>query len=70
MLDGDKNKIQTEEEKEFDYCCKLYKEKFGKRAYIAMPGGTRKQTIDAIKVCLEKMKIYQINYYILILKKI
>lgn len=54
MSDVDKKHIKTEEEKEFDYYCGLYKEKFGKRAYIAMPGGTMKQTIEAIKVCLEK----------------
>lgn len=44
----------TEEEKEFEKYCKLYEEKFGKHAYIAEPSGTREQTINAIKTCLEK----------------
>lgn len=54
IIDEEKDYIQTEEEKEFDYYCKLYEEKFGKHAYIAEPSGTRKETIDAIKTCLEK----------------
>ena len=33
---------------------KLYKEKFGKNAYVAEPGGTKEKTIDAIKECIEK----------------
>ena len=33
----------TEEDKEFQYYCTLYKEKFGKHAYIAPPSGTRKK---------------------------
>ena len=44
----------TAEEKEFENYCKLYEERFGKRAYIAEPSGTREQTINAIKICLEK----------------
>lgn len=44
----------TEEDKEFQYYCTLYKEKFGKHAYIAAPSGTREKTIEAIKICLEK----------------
>ncbi len=39
---------------EFEKYCKLYEEKFGKRAYIAEPSGTKEQTINAIKICLEK----------------
>lgn len=46
----------SEEEKEFEKYCKLYEERFGKRAYIAEPSGTRQKTIDAIKKCLEKDK--------------
>lgn len=51
------NKIIDEEinkDSEFEKYCELYKEKFGKRAYIAQPNGTKKQTIEAIKICLEK----------------
>lgn len=44
----------NDEEKEFEKYCKLYEEKFGKRAYVAEPNGTKKQTIEAIKICLEK----------------
>lgn len=44
----------SDEEKDFEKYCKLYEERFGKRAYIAEPSGTRKQTINAIKICLEK----------------
>lgn len=44
----------TEEDKEFEKYCKLYEEKFGKRAYIAEPSGTKEKTIAAIKTCLEK----------------
>ncbi len=44
----------TEEEKEFEKYCNLYEERFGKKAYIAEPSGSKQQTIDAIKTCLEK----------------
>lgn len=44
----------TDLDKEFDKYCELYKEKFGKNAYVAEPGGTKEKTIDAIKECLEK----------------
>ncbi|MCI8587110.1 MAG: hypothetical protein HFJ49_00675 [Clostridia bacterium] len=49
-----KPKSLTGEEQEFNKYCELYKEKFGKNAYIAEPNGTREQTINAIKTCLEK----------------
>lgn len=48
--------ILTELDEEFEKYCKLYEEKFGKKAYIAEPSGTKQQTIDAIKICLEKNK--------------
>lgn len=44
----------SEEEKEFEKYCKLFKERFGRNAYIAEPNGTMKKTIDAIKICIEK----------------
>lgn len=44
----------SEEEKEFEKYCKLFKERFGRNAYIAEPSGTMKKTIDVIKICLEK----------------
>lgn len=51
---GNPDRELSEEEKEFEKYCKLYEERFGKRAYIAEPSGTRQKTIDAIKKCLEK----------------
>lgn len=55
MIEDDSTKKElTDEDKEFRYYCELYKEKFGKHAYIAAPSGTWKKTIEAIKVCLEK----------------
>ncbi len=44
----------SEEDKEFEKYLKLFKEKFGRNAYIAEPSGTKEQTIKAIKTCLEK----------------
>lgn len=44
----------TEEDKDFEKYCNLYEEKFGKKAYIASPNGTKEETIKAIKTCLEK----------------
>ena len=32
----------------------LFKERFGRNAYISEPNGTKEQTIEAIKICLEK----------------
>ena len=44
----------SEEDKEFEKYCKLYEERFGKKAYVAEPSGTKEKTIEAIRVCLEK----------------
>ena len=49
-----KQDYENLKEDEFEYYCTLYKEKFGKYAYIAVPSGTRERTIKAIKICLEK----------------
>lgn len=45
---------KTPLDEEFEKYCKLYEEKFGKKAYIAEPSGSKQQTIDAIKTCLEE----------------
>ena len=45
---------QIDLDKEFVKYCELYKEKFGKNAYVSVPSGTKEKTIDAIKECLEK----------------
>ena len=44
----------SKEDKEFEKYLKLFKDRFGKNAYIAEPSGTKEQTIEAIKICLEK----------------
>lgn len=44
----------SEEDKEFEKYLKLFKERFGRNAYIAEPSGTKQQTIEAIKICLDK----------------
>lgn len=54
LIDEYEPKSLTNEDKEFEKYCKLYEEKFGKQAYIAEPSGSKQQTIDAIKTCLEK----------------
>lgn len=46
----------SKEDEEFNKYCKLYKEKFGKKAYIAEPNGSKQQTMEAIKTCLEEDK--------------
>ena len=41
---------------EYVYYSKLFYDKFKKKAYIYMPGGSEEKTIDAIKKCLEQNK--------------
>jgi len=54
MIGKIKDEKKTDLEDEFTKYCKLYEEKFGKKAYIAEPGGTKEQTINAIKECLKR----------------
>lgn len=54
FIDEADNAEISKEDNEFIKYCELYKEKFGKHAYIAEPSGTKEQTIKAIKICLEK----------------
>ena len=54
LLSNSTEQVLSEEEKEFDKYCKLFKERFGRNAYIAVPSGTMKDTINAIKICIEK----------------
>lgn len=49
-------KKQTRIERKYIKYSKKFKERFGRDVYIAEPGGTRKQTIEAIKICLKKNK--------------
>ncbi len=46
----------SKEDKEFEKYLKLFREKFGRNAYIAEPSGTKQQTIEAIKICLKENK--------------
>lgn len=46
----------AQEDKEFEKYLKVFKEKFGRNAYIAEPSGTKQQTIEAIKICLKENK--------------
>ena len=60
--------VIEEKDEEFEKYCALYKEKFGKDAYIAEPSGTKQQTIEAIKLCLKENqdmldKIYYPDIY-------
>lgn len=41
---------------DYKYYSKLYFDKFGKKAFITMPGGTKEKTIEAIKKSLEENK--------------
>ena len=43
------DKKENNIDEEYKYYSKLYYEKFGKRAFIAEPGGSKEKTIDAIK---------------------
>lgn len=46
----------SKEDKEFEKYLKLFKERFGRNAYIVEPSGTKKQTIEAIRRCLKENK--------------
>lgn len=52
--DLSKENTSYEISKEYDRYAKLYEERFGKKAYIAEPSGTKEQAIKAIKKCLER----------------
>ena len=54
LLENIKYREEENVDKDFQEYCRLYEEKFGKHAYIAEPDGTKEQTIEAIKICLEK----------------
>ena len=41
-------------DEEYEYYSKLYYERFKKKAFIAMPGGSKEKTIEAIKKSLEQ----------------
>ena len=54
----EKNETQTPTplDEEFDKYCKLYEERFGKRAYILEPSSTKEFAIECIKKCLTENK--------------
>lgn len=49
-----KENTSYETSREYDRYAKMYEERFGKKAYIAEPSGTKEQAIKAIKKCLER----------------
>ena len=55
-LNNIENTNLSKEDKVFEKYLKLFKERFGRNAYIADPSGTKQQTIEAIKICLKKNK--------------
>lgn len=54
FIDSFKDEELSEVDKEYNKYCELYKSKFGKNAYIAEPSGTKEQTIEAIKICIDE----------------
>ena len=46
----------SEEDKEYLEYAKKFKDRFGRDPYIAEPYGTKKETIEAIKKCLQEGK--------------
>lgn len=52
--DLSKENTSYEITQEYERYSKLYEERFGKKAYIAEPSGTKEQAIKAIKKCLER----------------
>ena len=53
---SDQTKKLSKEEKKYIKYSKKFKERFGRNPYIAEPGGTKEQTIKAIKKCLKEDK--------------
>lgn len=51
-----KQNINDIEDKEYAEYSHLFQIRFGRKPYIAEPNGTKEQTIEAIKKCLEKDK--------------
>lgn len=47
------DKLQNDIDEEYKKYSELYFKRFGRKAYCAMPGGSKEQTISAIKKCLE-----------------
>ena len=43
-------------DEEYNYYSNLYYKKFGRKAFLANPGGSKEQTIQAIKRSLEEDK--------------
>lgn len=55
-IDREIDVVESGVDIEFQKYCKMYEERFNKKAYIAEPGGTKEKTIEAIKKCLKKDK--------------
>ena len=50
------NNPESKIDKEYKYYSKLYYEKFGIKAFIQNPGGTKEKTIELIKKSLKENK--------------
>ena len=48
------DKKELDIEAQYEEYSKIFKEKFNREPYIAEPNGTKEQTINAIKICIEK----------------
>ena len=55
---------KTQLDEEFDKYCKLYEERFNKRAFIPEPSGTKEFVIECIKKCLDENNdiLYDLYY--------
>jgi len=56
MMNNMPEQPKTQLDEEFDKYCKLYEERFNKRAYIPEPSGTKEFAIECIKKCLDENK--------------
>lgn len=54
IFEKNEPQLPTPLDEEFDKYSKIYEEKFGKRAFIPEPSGTKEFVIECIKKCLEE----------------
>lgn len=63
ILETGKLHFPTKLDEEFDKYCKLYEERFEKKAYIPEPSGTKEFVIECIKKCLQENKDILFDLY-------
>ena len=56
LFEKSEPQVPTPLDEEFEKYCKLYEEKFGKKANIPEPSGTKEFVIECIKKCLDENK--------------